>query len=373
MASRKYIVAGGLAGVCMSVMVMLCVILILYTGVFWQYLFNSQIPIIQDTAWLAVMQDMSRLPSFIWGWRWIIVGSTLGGALLALMQSIFQRLAPAWRERVLRLIVFGSISGFVIARMLISQAESVFRVSNAAERLSMLAQQQSSVWSNLMLISIAGLVVAGILWMGWSWWYGRWWRWLTPKAQGYIDAPEVSSEQWFNKREAYNKARRLLLLLLPVSLLLVFGAATLYERTQAEILSGELWVDPTTPTAAVVLPLTASSRNVFVENTYGTGKARVSLLDANNTLQAEPVVLTFQNNQVSYERTEIAVSDLKQGSYQLTAKLQEGSNARIGYALIQGDKQPMILSATLLGICTGVVLALLVVLLGERVQKLSGE
>ena len=368
MPSWKYILAGALAGLCLAIMAMLCIIFILYTGVFWQYLFNSQIPIIQDTAWLAVTQDMSRLPSFLWGWRWIVVATTLSGIILAFLEHLTKGLDTPWRRPVFQMIVFTSIGTIIITQLLIVQSEALRSISNAAERIATLAQNQPSIWQNLLLASVAGFALAGVLWMSWNWWYERWCGWLAPKKQGYIDAPELSSEQWFVQRKASSKVQRILLLLLPLSVLAIFGAATSYDLARPSILSGELWVDANTPQAHVPLTITTSSPSMFVENTFGTGSVEVAVFDSNNALQIEPVILTFHDNQVSYERTQLALANLKQASYVLQAQLKQGAGGRVGYALIQGNMQPTLIAALLLGLSTSFMLALMLALLSSRVQ-----
>lgn len=368
MPSWKYMLAGALAGLCLAIMAIICIIFILYTGVFWQYLFNSQIPIIQDTAWLAVTQDMSRLPSFLWGWRWIIVATTLSGVVLAFLERLTQGLAMPWRRPVFQMIVFSSIGTLIITQLLIVQSEALRSISNAAERIATLAQSQPSIWQNLLLASVAGLALAGFLWMSWSWWYERWCRWLAPRVQGYVDAPETSSEQWFAQRKASGRMQGILLLLLPLSVLAIFGAATSYDLARPNILSGELWLDASTPQAQVPLQITTSSPSMFVENTFGTGSVEIAVFDSNRARQIEPVILTFHDNQVSYERTQLPLANLKQASYVLQAQLQQGAGGRVGYALIQGNTQPTQIAALLLGLSTSFMLALVVALLSSRMQ-----
>ena len=367
MSSQKYILAGALSGLCLTLMAIVCLIFILYTGGFWQYLFNSQIPIIQDTAWLGVTQDMSRLPSFLWGWRWIIVTITLSGVVFAALERTTQRLGMAWRKPVFQIIVFSIIGTLIITQLLITQADASRSISNAAERIATLSQSQPSIWQNLLLASVAGLALAGILWMSWSWWYVRWCRWLTPKKQGYVDAPEQSSEQWFAQRKEYSKVQRLLLILVPISILAVYGAAISYDLTRPSILSGELWVDTSTPQVSVPLQMTTAAPNVFVENTFGTGSVEIGIFDAANHLQTEPVTLTFRDSQVSYERTQLALPKLAQDTYNLRVQLQQGPGGRVGYALIQGDNQSRTLAAVLLGLSTSLMLALVIALLNGRV------
>jgi len=374
--TSKFVVAGTLAGLSLILAVMLVVTLLLFSVGLWQYAFNSQIPVIQQTAWLAVLQDANRIPNFLWEWRWIVVGVTVSGMLLSLLDRFVQRYSAIWRNRIGVAIVFGIIGTLVLAAFLINSEQSVLSGNDQSESIATLAQRRSSAWSLIFIGAMPMIGAAGTLWLGWSWWYAHWRRWMhldsTPAERP--EPPESTPDLWFAARQAYSRAQRLIGVLLIGSALVLVVAVNGYEQVRNTIQSGDLWVEPTAPSSAARLTFANPTRRLLVENTFGTGTASVTLVAVSNSAPVSaPTLLTFRDSRVSYEHTSLDVAGVPPGQYQLNAQLESGPGGRISYALVESGGVWSIILAVLIGLSGSAVLAFVVLLLSTLIQQPSAS
>ena len=375
--SWKYMLAGTLAGASGAIGLMLAVTIGLSIGLFWQYAFFRNIVVLNDRATTTMIEDVGRIPEFLWGSRWILVAMAVSGIPLARMERFAQRYSPPWRNRITANVLLAVVGAVVISVLLTQTDQSLYSDVNQAEgsSLSNLQELQNSVWYLLMVGVALTLGIGGALWLYWSWWYAHWRRWMhldaavVPK-----DALETSSDDWFAKRQAHDHSQRMLLLLFGGSVLFTIAAVAGYEYVRTTIQSGDLAVQPSAPAAAVRLAITRPTRALVVENTFGTGTATVTLLSARDGAPvADPVQLTFEDSDLGSQRVALSVADLPAGDYLLTGQLGAGAGGRIGYALLQGYATPVLIAAILVGIGMGATLALVVLMIGIFAeQRLTG-
>lgn len=347
--------------------VMVCVTLLIYVGALWQYAFNSSIPVINQTAAAALLQDASRIPGFLWGWRFIVLALAVGGMLLAWWERFVQRYPPLWRTGLVAAVVWVAVSALVIARTLTSAEQTVFDGGDASETLATLGQQGAFVWGQLFFGIAITIFIAGIIWLSWTWWYPRWSRWLGLAPVLSVDGrSDVSADEWFARRQSRARARRTVVVALVGALVLLFALVALYDRSRASVQSGVVWVEPSVPQRGVQLVFDRPSRHLFVENSYGSGTVAVALAVNGAATPAPPVALTFTGGRASYERTPVEIGGLPAGVYVLSAQIRSGEGGRVSYALIQQNETLMAVFAVLVGVSVGSVLALVVLLITMR-------
>jgi hypothetical protein len=369
----KYMLAGTLAGASGAIGLMIAVTLGLSVGLLWQYAYYRNIVVLNDRATTTMIEDVGRIPAFLWGSRWILLGMAVSGIPLARMERFAQRYPPPWRDRITMTALLAVVGAVVISVLLTQTDRSLYSDINRAEGsgLPNLQELQSSIWY-LLLIGIAlALAIGGALWLYWSWWYARWRRWMrldavTPPK----DALETSSDDWFAQRQARDRHQRIILLLLAGSVLFTIAALGGYEYVRTTIQSGDLAVEPAAPAAAARLAIERPTRALAVENTFGVGTATVTLLSSRDRAPvAAPVQITFEDANLGSQRVELNVADLPSGEYLLTAQLGDGSGGRVGYALLQGYATPVLIAAILAGIGAGATLALAVLTFGSFAEQ----
>jgi hypothetical protein len=365
--------AGTLAGASGAIGLMIAVTLGLSVGLLWQYAYYRNIVVLNDRATTTMIEDVGRIPAFLWGSRWILLGMAVSGIPLARMERFAQRYPPPWRDRITMTALLAVVGAVVISVLLTQTDRSLYSDINRAEGsgLPNLQELQSSIWY-LLLIGIAlALAIGGALWLYWSWWYARWRRWMrldavTPPK----DALETSSDDWFAQRQARDRHQRIILLLLAGSVLFTIAALGGYEYVRTTIQSGDLVVEPVAPAAAARLAIERPTRALAVENTFGVGTATVTLLSSRDRAPvAAPVQITFEDANLGSQRVELNVADLPSGEYLLTAQLGDGSGGRVGYALLQGYATPVLIAAILAGIGAGATLALAVLTFGSFAEQ----
>jgi len=375
--SWKYMLAGTLAGASGAIGLMLAITIGLGVGLLWQYAYFRNIVVLNDRATTTMLEDVGRIPAFLWGARWMLVAMALGGIPLARMERFAQRYPPPWRNRLTANVLLPVVGVVVVSVLLTQSDQSLYSTITRSEGSGLPSMQdlQNSVWY-LLLVGIAlALGIGGALWMYWSWWYSHWRRWMRlDAAVAPKDAPETSSEDWFAQRQVRERNQRKILLLFAGSVLFTIAAIYGYEYVRTTIQSGDLSVEPTAPAAAVRLAITRPTRALVVENTFGAGTATVTLLSSRDRAQvADPVQLTFEDSDLGSQRVELSVADLPTGEYLLTAQLGGGNGGRVGYALLQGYTTPVLITAILVGIGVGATLALVVLMIGLFAeQRLTG-
>ena len=365
--------AGALAGASGAAGLLLAVSLALGSGLLWQYAYYQSIPILNDRAGATATEDVSRLPEFLWGMRWIVVAMVISGIPLARLDRFAQRYPPPWRNRLAPVALLAVVGAVVIGVLLTQTDRSLYDYINSAVGISLPTMQelQSSVWYLIMIGIALALAIGGSLWLYWSWWYTRWRRWMRlDAAPALTDAPESSADDWFAERQVRERRQRAMLLLLAGSALLTAASVASFEYVRTQIQSGDLSVQTLAPAAAVRLAITRPTHALTVENTYGDGKASVSVLSARDRAPVtQPVELVFQDGRLGNQRVALSVADLPPGDYLLSARLSGGTSGRVGYALLQGYAALVPLAAALVGIGVGAALALIVLLLGVIAEQ----
>jgi hypothetical protein len=371
--SWKYMLAGTLAGASGAVGLLIVLTLALGVGLLWQYAYYQNIPVLNDRAASTMSDDVRRLPEFLWGTRWIVLGMVLSGIPLARMERFAQRFPPPLRDRLAAVALLAVVCAVVLSVLLTQTDRSIYESIGQSEGSSLpeLQELQNSVWYLLMIGIALALAIGGALWLYWSWWYRHWRRWMHLDAPpALIDAPEQSSDDWFASRQAREKRQRLILLLLAGSVLFTAVALAGYEYVRTTIRSGDLAVQPAAPAAAARLAIIRPTRALVVENTFGSGTATVNLLSASDRAPvAGPAELAFEGSILGSQRVPLNVADLTSGDYLLTAQLGTGAGGRVGYALAQGYGALVPIAGLLVGVGVGVLLALLVLLLGVIAEQ----
>lgn len=373
----KPLLAGAFAGASGVAALALILVLWLGIGLAWQYAFYSSIPVIRDMALPAVIQDVNRLPSFLWSWRWALLALALVGAPLAYVDYLGERYPSPIRERLAGVVLLAIVSTAIIAGLLIQIDQSLY--GNLAlmrnESLPNARELQGAV-ANLVLIGlVVSLAVAGGIWLYWSWWYRHWRRWMRITAPPAAHTESmVHPDVWFERRRQRERLRLGAGLTLAGLVALAVGATSAYAAVRTVILSGDIRLAADAPLAETRLSFTRPTRALVIENTFGGGSAAVSLLAAGDgALVAGPVDVTFAGGRLGSERAELPVSDLPPGDYLLRAEGRDGAEGRVGFALLQSDGALVTLTAILAGIGVGGALGVAVLLLATLAQRGSGE
>src|SRR5689334_11545454 len=202
----KYMLAGTLAGASGAIGLMIAVTLGLSVGLLWQYAYYRNIVVLNNRATTTMIEDVGRIPAFLWGSRWILVGMTVIGIPLARMELFAQRYAPPWRNRITATALLAIVGAVVVGGLLAQTDQALYTDINRAEGSGLpgLQNLQNSVWYLLMVGVALALAIGGALWLYWSWWYARWRRWMHLDAPAAPqDALETSSEDWFARRQAH--------------------------------------------------------------------------------------------------------------------------------------------------------------------------
>jgi hypothetical protein len=375
--SWKYMLAGTLAGASGAIGLMIAVTLGLGIGLIWQYAYFRNIVVLGDRPATTMMEDVGRIPGFLWGSRWFLLAMAVSGIPLARMERFAQRYPPPWRDRLTAIALLAVVGAVVISVLLTLTDRSLYTDITQAGGSSLpnLQELQNSVWYLLMIGIALTLGIGGALWLYWSWWYTHWRRWMhLDVAVAPTDALETSSDDWFARRQARERRQRTILLLFAGSVLFTIAAVTGYEYVRTTIQSGDLAVQQSAPAAATRLAIVRPTRALVVENTFGAGTATVTLLSARDHAPvAAPVQLDFADSTLGNQRVELSVADLPPGDYLLTAQLGAGTGGRVGYALLQGYPTLVLIAAILVGIGAGAALALVVLTIGVFAeQRLSG-
>ena len=375
--SWKYMLAGILAGASGAIGLMLAVTFGLSVGMLWQYAYFRNIVVLNDRATTTMIEDVSQIPAFLWGSRWILVGMAAIGIPLARMERFAQRYSPPWRDRITMIALLAIVGVVVVGGLLAQTDRALYSDINRVEGSGLpgLQELQNSIWYLLMIGIALSLAIGGALWLYWSWWYARWRRWMRLDATtAPKDALETSSDDWFTQRRAQERQQRIILLLLAGSVLWTIAAVGGYEYTRTTIQSGDLAVESAAPAKAIRLAITRPTRALVVENTFGAGTATVTLLSSRDRAPvAAPVQLTFKEGILGSQRVELNVAELPSGEYLLAAQLGTGGGNRVGYALLQGNATLVLIAAILVGVGVGAALALAVLTFSSFAeQRLTG-
>jgi hypothetical protein len=342
---------------------MLFYIFVLSVGLFWQYAYLRNVPVLGEQADDMVIENVSRIPSFLAGWSGIALVLIVVGVGLALIEQQNHAVAPEWQGRIAPTIMLLIAGTIVASAILINTDQSLFGEGTQAESLPTLAERRPAVWNLLFFAIWIALATGGGVWLFWSWWYQRWQRWLGStlinRAVDRPDPPAVHSDAWFQQRQLQDRTLRIALIAFGISMVVLIGSSSLYDLARAQVSSGEVWVEPSAPNRGVRLQFNRPDQHVLIENTYGSGRANVRLLDQNQQQLGEAVDITWRNT-LSFQRATLATEGLPNGNYILNARLDEGSGGRVGYALIESDPLIATIVAILVGLALGATLASMV-------------
>jgi hypothetical protein len=348
---------------------MLFAAVMLSIGMFWEFAFNQSLPVIGSMMAGGVAEDLSRLPQFFWGWRWIALAAVLLSIPLAWLDRFAQRYHSPLRERIAGSGLLAAVTAVVTTIFLLNTDQSLYNAADTTGTLPTLIERQTSPWS-LTFISIpVSLGLAGAAWFYWSWWHRHWCDWLHVRS---APALAEASEEWFQARDRRVRTLRLIAALLAVSVVLALGALQLYQQLQTSVQSGTLWPEPGTPTIDLGFQLAQPQRRLIVENTFGTGVVSVSVLNADGTQVIAPQQLTFEGARLGNQRITLPVEDLPAQRYVLRARLDSGDGGQVGYALVQGSGWLSTLAALLVGLALGIMLALAALLVSVFVTRVAG-
>ncbi|MEN9934767.1 MAG: hypothetical protein RLZZ387_1346 [Chloroflexota bacterium] len=369
-ASRRYLLAGALAGISSVAGLALASVVVLLLGLLWQYAFNRNLPIIGNTALGAAVEDVGRIPSFLWSWRWPLLGMGIAGVPLAYAERLARRSPYPWRDRIVGAGLLGVVGAALTTGLLATADQPLYDIRNQTSGLPTLAERQPAAWNLLLVAVLLALAISGAVWLLWSWWYARWRRWL------HLADPAPAQEQALRtadasiaERRSVARIRALALIAAVASLALAAAGVAGFEAARAKIRSGDISADPLSPNVAVRLSLHAPERQLMVENTYGGGSASAVVLSASEqTPVSPPVELTFTSGQLGGERAALDVAGLPPGAYLLNIQLRSGEGVRVGYALLQSYAPLVPAASAVAGLGVGGVLGVGALLMGMAAE-----
>ena len=356
MSQNRFLLAGVLAGVSSVVAVALAATVMFGIGMLWQYAFNSTIPIIRDMAGGAALDDIGRIPSFLWSWRWALLGMAGAGVLLAYGDRLAQRAPHPWRERIVGTALLGVVSAVVTSVIFATADDPLYDIRNQTGSVPTLAERQQPGWSLLLVAALVSLAIAGLVWLLWSWWYAHWRRWmgLAPSPGG---ASSRTADEWLAAREAGARFLRRVALLTAAGAALTVAGMLGHSAARTEVRSGDIWAEPASPNVATRFRLSRPTRQLIVENTHGSGSVAVTVLSEQDQAPlAGPALLLFAG-EVGTQREVLDVAALPDGSYLLNAQLRSGEGGRVGYALLQGTTALVPFASAAVGLGLGLALA----------------
>src|SRR5215210_6406783 len=149
----KYMLAGTLAGASGAIGLMIAVTLALVVGVIWQYAYFRNIVVLNDRATTTMLEDVGRIPDFLWGSRWILVAMAVSGVPLARMERFAQRYPPPWNNRITANALIAVVGAVVVSGLLTQSDRALYSDVNRAEGSSLpnLQELQNSVWYLIMI------------------------------------------------------------------------------------------------------------------------------------------------------------------------------------------------------------------------------
>ena len=167
----KYMQAGTHAGASGAIGLIIAVTLGLCVGLIWQYAYYRNIVVLNDRATTTMIEDVGRIPAFLWGSRWILLGMAVIGIPLARMERFAQRYPPPWRDRITMTALLAIVGAVVISGLLAQTDRALYTDINHAEGsgLPNLQELQNSVWYLLTIGIALALAIGGALWLYWSW------------------------------------------------------------------------------------------------------------------------------------------------------------------------------------------------------------
>lgn len=356
MSHNRFLLAGVLAGLSSVAALALAATLLLAIGVFWQYSFNSTIPIIRDMAPGAALDDMGRIPSFLWGWRWALLAMAAAGVPLAYAERLAQRIPYPWRERIVGASLLGIVGAVVTGVVFATADDPLYDIRNQTGSLPTLAERQQPGWSLLLVAALVSLAITGLVWLMWSWWYAHWRRWMgLPASRGA--ASSRTADEWLAARQAHARFLRRVALLTAAGAGLLVAGMLAYGSARTQVRSGDIWAEPDSPNVATRFALSRPTRQLMVENTHGSGSVAVAVLAEDNQAPlAGPVLLTF-DGELGVQREALDVAGLPDGGYLLNAQLRSGAGGRVGYVLLQGATPLAPAASAAVGLGLGLALA----------------
>jgi hypothetical protein len=94
-------VAGGLAGASGAISLMMFYVFVLSIGLFWQYAYLRNVPVLGEQADDMVIENLALIHSFLAGWSEIALVLVIVGVGLALIEQQNHLIAPEWQGRTM--------------------------------------------------------------------------------------------------------------------------------------------------------------------------------------------------------------------------------------------------------------------------------
>jgi hypothetical protein len=136
-------------------------------GLLWQYAYFRNIVVLNDRATTTMIEDVGRIPAFLWGSRWILVAMAVSGIPLARMERFAQRYPPPWRNRITANVLLAVVGAVVISVLLTQTDRTLYSdiTQPAGSGLPILQDLQNPVWYLLMVGIALALGIGGTLWL----------------------------------------------------------------------------------------------------------------------------------------------------------------------------------------------------------------
>ncbi len=393
----RRMVAGFLAGASSVASILAILVLLLFTAGIWSLLRDVSFQVRGDVSfWSALGQALAQsllaLPSYFWSARWGMVALGLLGIGLALIDAWRVHIQRPWRDNLGFVATTGVVTAVVIAFQYGSREALHTWI---ADQPILFSQQELLLASDAALLVVGvliGLAIAYVIWTLWDWWYNHWASWLragrpakgtTPTSEpvptAASEAMEYQARLGRLRRKtpqdeqaaapAPSTSRSWLWILLPslaVATLLAYLLLHLYDTIGPAVMSGEVWVSAEAPEATVRLPFSQAPRRLTLSNTAGAGTVDIQLSAGRDEAPVREINnWSLAGSAAQYQSTDISLTDLTPGNYQLALTLQEGRGGLIRYMALYGGGLPGQLTAVGLGLAVGLWLSLAIILLLE--------
>jgi hypothetical protein len=364
------IVRGVLAGLTAMFVCLLTLLVAQLPVLFWIVLYNLASGLPADELWGEVAQNLARLPSFLWGFRWgfLIIGSV--GLPLALTDCLARRLPYPWVGSVSLVVLLGLTTAIGVTTIYLTRVWTLTALLQPSAPLALLLQQpplQLADSTLLVMVTFAAVLVAISLHSVWMWW-DRWWdRWLTrhnrqPPLPTTIQPPPRSGGTAFPRRSLLPG----LGLALVGATLMVGVTVVFYHTAHAELGGGTVTVSAATRRATAFLRVPRAPQRVWIVSSIGHGMIDITVTQpetgaALSAMHARPLPML--------PPLELATDGWPVGPYQLIVQLQNGAGGSLRYGYLVTASRWAILSAGLAGLSVGLLISLAALLILEGLAQ----